>query len=94
MKSTFCLATGERAVLSSYVGDLLQYDVFREYEATIERLCALMQIEPEIVCYDLHPSTGRGGLPNAATPTASRWRSSIITRMSRRAWPIAIWPDR
>lgn len=54
-KNTFCLATGERAVLSPYVGDLSQYDVFREYEATIERLCALMQIEPEIVCYDLHP---------------------------------------
>ena len=55
MKNTFCLATGERAALSSYVGDLSHYDVFREYEAMIERLCSLWRIEPEIVCYDLHP---------------------------------------
>lgn len=55
MKSTFCVATGVRAVLSPYVGDLSHYDVFRQYEAMIERLCALMQIDPEIVCHDLHP---------------------------------------
>ena len=55
MKSTFCVATGERAVLSSYVGDLVHYDVFCEYDAMVERLCTLMQIDPEIVCHDLHP---------------------------------------
>jgi len=55
VKNTFCLATGQRAVLSSYVGDLAIYDVYREYEAMIERLCSLWHIEPAVVCHDLHP---------------------------------------
>jgi len=55
MKSTFCLATGTQVVLSSYVGDLENYDVHCEYSTMIERLCTLWRIEPEVVCHDLHP---------------------------------------
>jgi hydrogenase maturation protein HypF len=55
MKNTFCLARGKHAVLSSYVGDLAIYDVYREYEAMIERLCSLWHIDPAVVCHDLHP---------------------------------------
>ena len=55
LKSTFCVATGDRAVLSSHLGDLANYDVYSEYEATIERLCALLRIEPEVVAHDMHP---------------------------------------
>ena len=55
MKNTFCVATGTGAVLSPYVGDLGQYAVFSQYDLAIERLCSLMGIEPQVVCYDLHP---------------------------------------
>lgn len=55
IKNTLCFASGERAVLSSYVGDLAQYRVFSEYEAMVDRLSTLWRIVPEIVCHDLHP---------------------------------------
>jgi hydrogenase maturation protein HypF len=55
MKNAFCLATGNHAVLSAHLGDLENYDVYHEYETTIERLCGLLRIKPEIVCHDLHP---------------------------------------
>lgn len=55
LKNTICLANGDYAILSAFIGDLENFDVHCEYEATIERLSGLSRIEPEIVCHDLHP---------------------------------------
>jgi hydrogenase maturation protein HypF len=55
LKNTICLANGRQAILSAHIGDLENFDVHREYEATIERLSSLAGIDPEVVCHDLHP---------------------------------------
>lgn len=55
MKSAFALARGTTAVLSPYLGDLENYDVFAAYEAALEHLGRLLRVEPEIVVCDAHP---------------------------------------
>lgn len=55
MKNAFCFARDRSAVLSPYMGDLDNYDVFVSYEAAIDRIGSLLRIEPEAVCYDAHP---------------------------------------
>lgn len=55
LKATLCLAKGDDAHLSPYVGDLADYEVLRRYEQTAEHLQALLQVTPEVVVHDLHP---------------------------------------
>ena len=55
LKSTFCVARGERAWVSHHIGDLHNYETlssFREGVAHFERLFA---VQPEVVAHDLHP---------------------------------------
>jgi hydrogenase maturation protein HypF len=73
LKNTFCLATGTQAVLSSYVGDLENYDVHSEYLSMIERLCSLWRIEPEVVCHDLHPNYWSRGFAERCYPDHRRF---------------------
>jgi len=55
LKNTFCLARGREAVLGPHVGDLDSVSVFRDYQASIERLSRFLSFTPEIVAHDLHP---------------------------------------
>jgi hydrogenase maturation protein HypF len=55
LKSTFCLAKGDRAWVSHHIGDLKNWETlssFREGVAHFERLFA---VSPEVVAHDLHP---------------------------------------
>ncbi|MGI8801232.1 MAG: carbamoyltransferase HypF [Solirubrobacteraceae bacterium] len=55
LKSTFCLAKGQRAWVSHHIGDLKNYETllsFREGVAHFERLFA---VAPELVVHDMHP---------------------------------------
>ncbi len=55
LKSTFCLARGERAWVGHHIGDLGNAETvtaFREGIAHFERLFA---VTPEVVAHDLHP---------------------------------------
>jgi hydrogenase maturation protein HypF len=61
LKSTFCLARGERAFLSHHIGDLKNFETLSSFRAGVEHLERLLAIDPEIVVHDLHPdylSTG------------------------------------
>jgi hydrogenase maturation protein HypF len=55
LKSTFCLARDRHAFVSPHIGDLTHYETLRSYEEQIAHLGRLLQIEPQVVAYDLHP---------------------------------------
>ena len=55
LKSTFCLAKGDRAWVGHHIGDLKNWETlaaFREGVAHFERLFA---VSPRVVAHDLHP---------------------------------------
>ena len=87
LKSTFCLAEGDRAWVGHHIGDLKNFETltsFREGVAHFERLFA---VEPAVVAHDLHPDylSTRYALERDG-PRAGR-ASSTTTRTSRPASP-------
>jgi hydrogenase maturation protein HypF len=55
LKSTFCVAHGDDAVLSAHLGDLADDAARDAYEDAVAHLCRLLGREPEVVAHDLHP---------------------------------------
>ena len=55
LKSTFCLAKGDRAWVSHHIGDLENYETLRSFTDGIEHFRELFAVEPEVVAHDLHP---------------------------------------
>ena len=55
LKNTVCLTKDNRAFISQHVGDLENLETLNFFKLTIEHLKQILQIEPEIIAYDLHP---------------------------------------
>ncbi len=55
LKNTFCIGRGREAVLGPHIGDLDSATVYRDYQASIERMSQFLEVDPEIVAHDLHP---------------------------------------
>ncbi len=55
LKSTFCVARGERAWVSQHLGDLEHYAAYRAFESGVAQFEALFEVTPEVVVHDLHP---------------------------------------
>ena len=55
LKNTFCLVRRDEAYLSQYIGDLNNQATLEYYEEALERMKKVLNVEPEIVAYDLHP---------------------------------------
>ncbi|HWF35666.1 MAG TPA: carbamoyltransferase HypF [Solirubrobacteraceae bacterium] len=55
LKSTFCLAKGERAWVGHHIGDLKNYETLRSFEEGVAHFERLFAVEPEVVAHDLHP---------------------------------------
>jgi hydrogenase maturation protein HypF len=55
LKSTFCLAKGERAWVGHHIGDLKNYETLRSFTEGVEHFEELFAVEPELVAHDLHP---------------------------------------
>ena len=55
LKSTFCLARGQRAWLGPHVGDLRGFATLRSFGAGIGHFEALFDLDPAIVVHDAHP---------------------------------------
>ena len=55
LKSTFCLAKGEHAVVSQHIGDLENAETLQSFVDGIEHFKRLFDIEPQLVAHDLHP---------------------------------------
>jgi hydrogenase maturation protein HypF len=55
LKNTICLTRGRHAFLSQHIGDLENLESYRFFEEAIRHLERILEIEPRIVAYDLHP---------------------------------------
>ena len=55
LKSAFCLAAGNRAVISQHIGDLQNSSTLDSFSDTIVHLSGIFDIKPERVACDLHP---------------------------------------
>jgi hydrogenase maturation protein HypF len=55
LKNTFCLATGQQAVLSQHIGDLETRDAYDAFTRGVRHLRRLFHIDPAVVAHDLHP---------------------------------------
>ncbi len=55
LKNTICLTRGREAFLSQHIGDLENLESYRFFAATIESLKRILEIEPQVLAYDLHP---------------------------------------
>jgi len=55
LKSTFCLAKGDRAFVSQHIGDLENAETLRSFTEGIEHFSALFDIAPAVIAHDLHP---------------------------------------
>jgi len=55
LKNTFCLTRGNRAFMSSHIGDLENMTTFEAYTDTVEHFQRLFAVSPEVIAYDLHP---------------------------------------
>jgi len=54
-KNTICLTKGNRAFLSQHIGDLENLESLSFFVESIAHLTRILQIEPEVIAYDLHP---------------------------------------
>jgi hydrogenase maturation protein HypF len=55
LKSTFCLARGERAWVSHHIGDLRNWETLRSFREGIAHFEELFALVPELLVHDLHP---------------------------------------
>ena len=55
LKSTFCVARGDRAWVGHHIGDLRHAETLRAFEEGVAHFEALFAVAPEVVAHDLHP---------------------------------------
>ena len=55
LKNTICLTRGREAFLSQHIGDLENYESYKFFESTVAGLKRILEVEPKILAYDLHP---------------------------------------
>jgi len=55
LKNTIALSRDDQVFLSQHIGDLDNPLALKFFEATIEHLSGLLEIQPEVIAYDMHP---------------------------------------
>ncbi len=55
LKSTICLATGDRAHVSPHLGDLENPATLQAFEAAIADMLRLSGVTPDLIVHDMHP---------------------------------------
>ena len=55
LKNAICLTKGKHAFLSQHVGDLENIESYSFFHEAIRHLKRILEIQPEIIAYDLHP---------------------------------------
>lgn len=55
LKNTFCLHTGDRAWVSSHIGDLESAAAYASLREAVEQATAMLDVHPGVVAHDRHP---------------------------------------
>jgi hydrogenase maturation protein HypF len=55
LKNTVCLTKGRHAFLSQHIGDLENLESYGFFETTIQSFKRILEVEPQLLAYDLHP---------------------------------------
>ncbi len=55
LKNTICLTKGDKAFLSQHIGDLENMMTLDFFKLTVSHLQRILEIQPEIIAYDMHP---------------------------------------
>jgi len=55
LKNSFCIGKNSSAILSQYLGDLKNLEVFNFYEQTANRFFDLFKFSPKVIACDMHP---------------------------------------
>jgi hydrogenase maturation protein HypF len=55
LKSTFCLAKGDRAWIGHHIGDLTNAETLASFTEGVDHVATLFDVEPAVVAHDLHP---------------------------------------
>ncbi len=56
LKNTVCLTKDKMAFMSQHIGDLENASAFNFFNKTIEHMKSILNIEPNVLAYDLHPN--------------------------------------
>ncbi|MDR3541498.1 MAG: carbamoyltransferase HypF [Desulfosporosinus sp.] len=56
MKNAFCLASGQRAFVSQYLGDMEGYENLQRFQQELESFQRVVNITPKAIAYDQHPN--------------------------------------
>ncbi|AGL00699.1 carbamoyltransferase HypF [Desulfoscipio gibsoniae] len=70
MKNTFCLLEGGRAYLSQHIGSVDVLEGADNYQASLAGFSRLIQAQPLVAGYDLHPDYYSSRMARALVPTA------------------------
>ncbi|MFD1548060.1 carbamoyltransferase HypF [Nonomuraea guangzhouensis] len=73
IKSTFTLAEGHHAVMGPHIGDLSDAQTLEAYDAALDHLRGIHDIEPAHAVHDLHPGY-------LSTRLARRWPSRVAVQ--------------
>jgi len=55
LKNTVCLTKENRAFVSQHIGDLENLETYNFLDQTVAHLKRILDIDPEIIAYDMHP---------------------------------------
>jgi hydrogenase maturation protein HypF len=55
LKNTVCVTRGDEAFLSPHIGDLDNATTCNSLVETVDHLCAVLDVAPDVVAHDLHP---------------------------------------
>ncbi|MDP8217177.1 MAG: carbamoyltransferase HypF [Candidatus Theseobacter exili] len=55
LKNTFSVTRGKLAFISQHIGDLDDYRSFMFFRKSVDDLLNLLEIDPEIIAFDMHP---------------------------------------
>lgn len=55
LKNTVCLTRGTEVFLSQHIGDLENLEAYRFFEESVAHLKRILEVEPRVMAYDLHP---------------------------------------
>ncbi|KJR48509.1 [NiFe] hydrogenase metallocenter assembly protein HypF [Desulfosporosinus sp. I2] len=56
LKNTFCLAFGQRAFMSQYIGDMQGYENLQRYYQELKSFQRVVNITPSAIAFDKHPN--------------------------------------